>query len=102
MKNGKNLFQNIIGYENEKKILERVVDVLNQPEKYKKIGSKIPRGLLLYGPPGIGKTTFSKDILKEVKRKNYVIRKIKSDGSFMDYMSSIFKKAKENQPALFY
>ena len=100
MKNGKNLFQNIIGYENEKKILERVVDVLNQPEKYKHTGSKIPRGLLLYGPLGIGNTTFSKDILKEVKRKNYVIRKIKSDGSFMDYMSSIFKKAKENQPAI--
>ncbi len=96
----KELFKDIVGYHNTKKTLERLIDVLNNKEKYKKIGSTIPNGLLLYGPPGLGKTTFSKEILNHVKRKKYIIRKTKSDGSFMDYMSNIFEQAKNNQPAI--
>ena len=94
------LFKEIIGYDNTKKTLERLIDVLNNKEKYKKIGSTIPNGLLLYGPPGLGKTTFSKEILNNVNRKKYVIRKTKSDGNFMDYLSNIFEQAKINQPSI--
>ena len=96
----KELFKNIIGYDNTKKTLERLIDVLNNQEKYKKIGSTIPHGLLLYGPLGLGKTTFAKELLKQVNRKAYIVRKIKSDGDFMEYMSGIFKKARENQPVI--
>ena len=96
----KNIFQNIIGYKSTKKTLERLIDVLNNKEKYLKIGSTIPHGLLLYGPPGLGKTTFSKEILKLVNRKSYIIRKIKSDGDFIDYMNKIFDEAKRNQPSI--
>ena len=96
----KELFKNIVGYDNTKKTLERLIDVLNNQEKYKKLGSTIPHGLFLYGPPGLGKTTFSKEILKNVNRKTYTIRKTKSDGSFIDYMTNIFNKAKENQPSI--
>ncbi len=96
----KKLFQNIIGYENTKKTLERLVDVLNHPEKYRDLGSNIPHGLLLYGPPGLGKTTISKELLKYVKRETFIIRKIKSDGNFIDYMNEIFEKAKKNQPSI--
>ena len=96
----KELFQNIIGYDDIKKTLERLIDVLNHKEKYEKIGSSIPNGLLLYGPPGLGKTTFSMEVLNFVHRKHYIIRKTKADGSFMDYMSSIFQDAKENQPSI--
>ena len=56
------IFEDIIGYDNTKKTLKRLVDVLNNKEKYKNIGSTIPNGLLIYGPPGLGKTTFSKKI----------------------------------------
>ena len=96
----KELFKNIVGYDNTKKTLERLIDALNNQEKYKKLGSTIPHGLFLYGPPGLGKTTFSKEILKNVNRKTYTIRKTKSDGSFIDYMTNIFNKAKENQPSI--
>ena len=96
----KELFKNIVGYDNTKKTLERLIDVLNNQEKYKKLGSTIPHGLFLYGHPGLGKTTFSKEILKNVNRKTYTIRKTKSDGSFIDYMTNIFNKAKENQPSI--
>ena len=96
----KNKFNNIIGYDNTKKTLERLIDVLNNPDKYKKLGSTIPHGLMLYGPPGLGKTTFAKEILRLTNRKNYIIRKTKSDGSFMDYISDTFNKAKKNQPSL--
>lgn len=96
----KELFKNIVGYDNTKKTLERLIDVLNNQEKYKKLGSTIPHGLFLYGPPGLGKTTFSNEILKNVNRKTYTIRKTKSDGSFIDYMTNTFNKAKENQPSI--
>ncbi|MBR2827956.1 MAG: AAA family ATPase [Bacilli bacterium] len=97
---GVELFQNIIGYDDIKKNLERLIDILNHKEKYEKIGSSIPNGLLLYGPPGLGKTTFSMEVLNFVQRKHYIIRKSKADGNFMDYMSSIFQDAKENQPSI--
>ena len=81
------IFEDIIGYDNTKKTLKRLVDVLNNKEKYKNIGSTIPNGLLIYGPPGLGKTTFSKEILNNVNRKKYIIRKIKSNGNFIEYMN---------------
>ncbi len=94
------IFEDIIGYDNTKKTLKRLVDVLNNKEKYKNIGSTIPNGLLIYGPPGLGKTTFSKEILNNVNRKKYIIRKIKSNGNFIEYMNNIFEKAKKNQPSI--
>lgn len=96
----KELFKDIIGYNNTKKTLERLIDVLNNKEKYQKIGSTIPHGLLLYGPPGLGKTTFSREIMDNVNRKKFIIKKTKSDGSFIDYMNSIFEQAKNNQPSI--
>ena len=96
----KELFKEIIGYENTKKTLERLIDALNNHEKYKKIGSNIPNGLLLYGHPGLGKTTFANEVLNNVDRKKYIIRKTKSDGNFIDYLSNIFEQAKNNQPAI--
>ena len=56
--------------------------------------------MLLYGPPGTGKTSIAKEVLYNVNRNVYIIRKTKSDGKFMDYVSNIFLEAKKNQPAI--
>lgn len=97
----KELFSNIIGYDNIKKNLITIVDVLNNESKYKKLGVCIPHGLLLYGPPGTGKTSIADEIIDNaIDRKTYIIRKTKSDGSFIDYMSEVFNKAINNQPAI--
>ena len=52
-------FEKIIGYENVKEELSRLLDVLNNKEKYAKLGVKQPQGLLIYGEQGIGKTLFA-------------------------------------------
>ena len=49
-------FDKVIGYENEKKELFQLCDMAKNPEKYKKLGVRLPRGALLVGVPGIGKT----------------------------------------------
>ena len=96
----KELFKNIIGYDDIKKTLERIIDILNNKKKYEELGCVIPHGLFLYGEPGLGKSTFAFDMLDSVNRKSYIIRKNKSDGDFINYMNKIFDDAKKNQPSI--
>ena len=58
--NRKVTFDDVAGAEEEKKELQEVVDFLRNPEKYTKIGARIPHGLLLVGPPGTGKTLLAR------------------------------------------
>ncbi len=97
----KKLFSNIIGYDDVKKTLKTIVDVLNNEDKYKELGCTIAHGLLLYGSPGTGKTSIANEILESaINRHKYIIRKTKSDGDFMDYMNEVFKDARKNQPSI--
>ena len=96
----KNNFKNIIGYDEVKITLDRLIDILNNQEKYEGLVNNIPKGLLLYGRPGTGKTSFSNAIINSVNRKNFIIRKSASDGSFIEYMRDIFEEAKKNQPSI--
>ncbi len=61
-KNNKELFSNIIGYNEIKNVLKRIIDMLNNEDKYKEIGCTISHGLLLYGPPGTGKTLIARTL----------------------------------------
>ena len=86
-----NHFEEIIGYDHVKKELERIIDCINNQEKYEKIGVKMPKNLLLYGPPGIGKTTIAKGFINSLNRNKYIIRKNKPDGEFVNDINEIIK-----------
>ncbi|MFT6791505.1 MAG: cell division protease FtsH [Cellvibrionaceae bacterium] len=53
-------FTDVAGLENAKKDLQEMIDFLRKPEKYRQLGAKIPKGILMMGPPGCGKTLLAK------------------------------------------
>lgn len=93
-------FMDIIGYEDIKRELRMIIDILQKPEKYIKLGVKQPKGLLLYGKPGVGKTTMAKCFVKATGRQAFICRKKKPDGEFVKEITEIFEKAKENMPSV--
>lgn len=94
------IFKNIIGYDEVKIALKRIIDILDNPDKYKRLGAQHPKGLLLYGPPGTGKSSIATELINNVNRKSYIIRKSKSNGDFIKYLNRIFNEAKNNQPSI--
>ena len=58
-------FDDVAGLTEEKEELIEIVDFLKKPEKYTKMGARVPRGVLLYGKPGTGKTLIAKAIAGE-------------------------------------
>lgn len=86
-------FDKVIGYEKIKKELDMVVDMLRHREKYEKLGAKCPRGIMLYGLPGVGKTLLAESFIQATGLACYPIRK-------GDDIISIFKEAKENAPSI--
>ncbi len=97
-----NYFDEIIGYNNIKKELMIISDMLNNPEEYKKLGVFCKEGILLHGKPGTGKTTMAKCLLKSVEsnRSSYIIRKKDADGDFIKYITDTFNQAKSNAPSI--
>ncbi|MCR5605059.1 MAG: AAA family ATPase [Lachnospiraceae bacterium] len=94
------VFDKVIGYEDIKAELLRFCDILGSPDKYKKLGVSSPRGILLYGVPGVGKTLMADSFIEMTGRKRYTIRKDQADGDFINHIREVFETAKENQPSV--
>ncbi len=95
-----NRFDEIIGYDNVKAEVRRYCDVLKNLDKYKALGVDTPRGLILYGDPGVGKSLMARCLIDESGLKSFIVRKDKPDGEFITHIKETFKQAKENAPSI--
>ena len=93
-------FDKIIGYELIKEELKQIADCLKHTDKYRKMGVSIPRGLLLEGRPGVGKTLMATCLVEESGRRAFICRKDTSDGSFIKQIRETFEQAEENAPSI--
>lgn len=96
-------FDDIIGYKEEKEELEVMALALNRMAENPKFNSYCPRGLLLAGEPGLGKTLFAKTLIDEVGLPTYSIDGTALAGSLGDIcrkIKSVFRKAKRNKAAI--
>lgn len=99
-------FANVAGVDEAKKELEEVVDFLRHSEKYKKLGARTPKGVILAGPPGCGKTLLAKAVAGEAGVPFFSI----AGSEFMEMLVGIgaarvrdlFATAKKNAPAIIF
>jgi len=97
-------FNDIAGIDEAKAEFEEIVSFLKEPDRYTRVGAKIPKGVLLIGPPGTGKTLLAKAIASEADVPFYSI----SGSEFVEMFIGIgaarvrdlFKKAAENTPCI--
>ena len=99
-------FDDVAGSDEEKEELQEVVDFLRDPEKYTKIGARIPHGLLLVGPPGTGKTLLARAVAGEADVQFLSI----SGSDFVEMyvgvgasrVRDLFEQAKKIAPAIIF
>lgn len=100
------LFDDIAGNENAKQDLEEVVDFLKHPKKYEALGAKIPKGVLLVGNPGTGKTMLARAVAGEANVPFFSISGSEFVEMFVGVGASrvrdLFAKAKKNAPAIIF
>ena len=100
------LFEDVAGIEEAKEELQEVVTFLKTPEKFTAIGAKIPKGVLLVGPPGTGKTMLAKAVAGEAGVPFFSISGSEFVEMFVGVGASrvrdLFKKAKENAPCIIF
>ena len=97
-------FKDVAGLDEEKEELSEVVDFLRNPGKYKTLGARIPKGILLVGPPGTGKTYLSKAAAGEAGVPFFTI----SGSDFVEMfvgvgasrVRDLFEQAKKNAPCI--
>ena len=90
----------VIGYNSVKKELLKVLDMLNNKEEYEKLGIKTPRGMLLYGVPGVGKTLIANAFIEESNRNVIVCSKSKVTDNFANYIRESFNEACKRAPSI--
>lgn len=100
------LFTDIAGNESAKQDLEEVVDFLKHPKKYEALGAKIPKGVLLVGNPGTGKTMLARAVAGEANVPFFSISGSEFVEMFVGVGASrvrdLFAKAKKNAPAIIF
>lgn len=100
------LFTDIAGNDNAKQDLREVVDFLKHPKKYKDLGAKIPKGVLLVGNPGTGKTMLARAVAGEAGVPFFSISGSEFVEMFVGVGASrvrdLFSKAKKNAPCIIF
>ena len=106
--NGENIsnvtFADVAGIDEAKQELKEVVDFLKEPEKFRKIGAKIPKGVLLLGQPGTGKTLLAKAVAGEAKVPFFSMSGSEFVEMFVGVGASrvrdLFNKERKNAPCI--
>lgn len=99
-------FENVAGNDEAKDMVKDIIDFIKKPEKYENIGAKMPRGILLYGLPGTGKTLIAKAIAGEANVPFYAM----SGSDFVQMyvgvganrVRELFKKARKSEKAVIF
>ena len=99
-------YEEVAGLDEEKEELSEVVDFLKNPTKYNELGARIPKGILLVGPPGTGKTYLSKATAGEAEVPFFTI----SGSDFVEMfvgvgasrVRDLFEQAKKNNPCIIF
>ncbi|MFK5976509.1 MAG: AAA family ATPase [Sulfurovum sp.] len=99
-------FSDVAGIKDVKEELEEIIDFLREPQKYRNLDIRLPKGVLLVGPPGVGKTLISKAVAGEAGVPFFY----QSGASFVHIyvgigakrVSELFKKAKEMAPSIIF
>jgi cell division protease FtsH len=99
-------FDDVAGLENAKRDLHEIIDYLKEPERFRKLGAKIPKGILLMGPPGTGKTLLAKAVAGEAEVPFYSISGSEFIEMFVGVGASrvrdMFESAKKEAPAIIF
>lgn len=102
----KTTFEDVAGADEEKEELEEIVGFLKAPDKYNKLGARIPKGVLLVGPPGTGKTLLARAVAGEAGVPFFSI----SGSDFVEMfvgvgasrVRDLFEQAKKNSPCIIF
>jgi cell division protease FtsH len=105
-KQGRITFEDVAGIEEAKSELEEIVEFLRDPQKFQRLGGKIPKGVLLVGPPGTGKTLLARSIAGEANVPFFTI----SGSDFVEMFVGVgasrvrdmFEQGKKNAPCIIF